>query len=135
MSITYSTTIKNTMLQAVAEALDAADPLPAHLQIYSADQPTAGAAITDQTLLADITLNFPCGSVAAGILTLTCPIADDNVPASGTLIWGRLLDGDDNWIADGDVGLEDSGAMIELTSLASFQGGIVRINNAILGLI
>ena len=131
--ITYSITVKTAMMQAVADKLDAATTA-GYLLLYSAAQPAAGAAITDQILLADIELAKPCGTVASGVLTLDCPVADDNVPASGTLIWGRLYDGDSNWIADGDVGLEGSGAMIELNSVTSYQGGIVRITAAVLGL-
>ncbi len=130
--ITYAVPVKNAMLTALATALDAADPEPGRLRLYSADQPEAGVEVGDQVLLADIALNLPCGTVADGVLTLSCPIADELLPASGTPAWARLVDGAGEWVADGDVGLTDSGALIELNSLTVYQGGIVRINAAAL---
>jgi len=128
--IQYSTAAKNAMLQAVADALDAADPEPGRLRLYTADQPaTAGAAITDQTLLADIPLDLPCGTAANGVLTITTPVEDGNLPASGTVAWGRLVDGNDNWIADLDAEKEAAGATaaIQLAVIVVYQGGIIRL--------
>lgn len=139
--IEYSITIKNAMLQVVADALNAADPEPARLQLYTATQPTPGADITDQILLADCPLALPCGTVSGGVLNLTLPIEDDNLPASGTITWGRLVDGADNWIADLDVEIEpaegepESAAAIQLNAVIVYKGGILRLTGtAMLGL-
>ena len=132
--ITYAVDVKNSMLAGLAAKLDAADPDPGRLQLYTGPQPGAGAVITTETLLADISLTIPCGSIADGILTLATPIEDSNLPDSGTIIWGRLMDGNEAWIADLDVGAEGSGAALELAGVIVYQGGIVRITAAVLTL-
>jgi len=123
------------MMEALCAAIDAADPEPGRLQLYSGPQPAAGDPITSEILLADIALEIPCGSVANGILTLNSPIEDSNLPDSGTIIWGRLVDGNDAWIADLDVGAQGSAAALELAGIIVYQGGIVRITAAALTLV
>lgn len=135
--ITYSTTTKDAMLAGLVAQLDAANPEPARLRLYTATQPaTPGATITDQVLLADCPLALPCGTVSGGALNLTLPVEDDNLPASGTITWGRLVDGADNWIADLDVEIEspESSAALQLSAVIVYQGGILRINAAALAL-
>lgn len=137
MPIEYSIPVRNEMLTALKNRLDSADPVPGYMLMYTADQPaTAGDPITDQTMLARINLALPCGAIADGILTLTTPLEDSNVAASGTLAWGRLLDGSGTWVADFDIGLTGSGATLEIStsSLIVYQGGILRINYATLDL-
>ena len=133
--ITYAVDVKNSMLAGLAAKLDAADPDPGRLQLYTGPQPGAGDPITTETLLADIELEFPCGVVANGVLTLATPVEDSNLPDSGTIAWGRLVDGNDIWIADLDVGVEGSGAAVELAGIIVYQGGIVRITAAALTLV
>lgn len=125
----YSTAAKNAMFTGLAAQLDAADPEPARLQFYTATQPVAGVAITDQILLADCPLALPCGSVSGGALNLTVPISDDNLPASGLTTWARLLDGTGVWIADLDVEIEapESDAAIQLNAVIVYKGGILRL--------
>jgi len=133
--IIYAPATRNAMMEALRAELDAADPLPGKLQLYSGPQPTAGDPITTEILLADISLAIPCGSVSNGVLTLAAPIEDGNLPDSGTIIWGRLVDGDDAWIADLDVGAQGSAAALELAGIIVYQGGIVRITAAALTLV
>ena len=132
--IVYAPNVRNAMMEALRAAIDAADPLPGHLKLYSGPQPAAGNPITTETLLADISQAIPSGTVANGVLTLATPIEDSNLPDSGTIIWGRLVDGNETWIADLDVGAEGSGAALELAGVIVYQGGIVRITAAVLTL-
>ena len=133
--IVYAPATRDSMMESLRAALDAADPLPGRLRLYSGPQPGAGDPITTETLLADIELEFPCGVVANGVLTLATPVEDSNLPDSGTIAWGRLVDGNDIWIADLDVGVEGSGAAVELAGIIVYQGGIVRITAAALTLV
>ena len=117
------------MLQAFADKLDEADPVPGRFEIYTgplADPP--GDPIGAQVLLGTIFLSLPCGVVADGVLTLDAPVADNNVASSGTMAWGRALNGNDVWLADFDIGLVGSGTIFELNELTIYQGGIIRIN-------
>lgn len=119
---------KNAMLQALANAIDAADPAPGKFRIYSGTKPaTPGGPITDQVLLAECFCSLPCGTVANGVLTFGTISDEDLAPASGLASWGRLLDGSDAWIADFDVGADGSGAFLELNNTQIYEGGIVRL--------
>jgi hypothetical protein len=103
------------------------------LRLYDGIAPDPpGSAITTQVMLADIPLALPCGAVANGVLTMTVPVEDGNIPASGTITWGRISDGAGVWVADIDVGLEASGAALELTATEVYQGGIVRVTTGTL---
>jgi hypothetical protein len=42
------------------------------------------------------------------------------------------MDGSGTWVADMDVGVTGSGAVIQLNSTDIFQGGIVRITSAVI---
>jgi hypothetical protein len=128
MVFDLDTNERNAMLQALADVIDAADPLPGKFRIYSGTKPaTPGGAITDQVLLAECACSLPCGTVSGGALTFDTISDEDLAPASGLATWGRLLDGADAWIADFDVGSDGSGAFLELNNTQIYEGGIVRL--------
>lgn len=85
MAVTYSTTMKNARLQAVANTLDAG----------------AGAATLEigtsamGTVLAVFQLVEPCGTVAAGVLTFDFDpdISDTSANATGTAAAAQIKDG------------------------------------------
>lgn len=85
MAVTYSTTMKNARLQAVADTLDAG----------------AGAATLEigtsamGTVLAVFQLVEPCGTVAAGVLTFDFDpdISDTSANATGTAAAAQIKDG------------------------------------------
>lgn len=73
----------------------------AKIRVYTAPRPANGAAITTQTLLAEIVLDDPAGVVDDNKLTLTQ--ADDVLfLASGTVSWARIVNanGDHNMDCD-----------------------------------
>lgn len=123
--IIYTSTAKNAMLGAVAALLDQAET-PGRLKIHGDGEPPV--------LLADIALATPCGAVTGGELVLSCPLADENLAASGAAAFGELVDGDGNLIATLTVGPAESTAAIRLNQTALYQGGILRITAAALGL-
>lgn len=131
MALNIDPSITNSMLQELADAIDAGDPTPGKFQIYSGTKPaTPGADITDQVLLAECACSLPCGTVASGVLTFSDISEEDNAPATGTATWGRLMDGSGTWIADFDVGGGSSSAFLKLNSTSLYQGGIVRITSS-----
>ena len=137
--INYSTPVKNAMLCALADLIDAADPAPGRLLLYTANQPVAGAAISDQIMVAECLLALPCGTVSNGQLNLTAPLEDNNLPASGEITWGRLLNGAGEWIADLDAETEteppSSTAALRLSKTSVYKGGIIRLNDGVLTLV
>jgi len=129
--INYSIEAKNNMLLGLLNLMDEADPLPSYILLYSDPVPSnPGDDITTQILLSNISLSLPSGIIADGVLTLEVPIEEDNAPNTGGVSWGRLLNGNDIWIADFDVTLTTGNGTLKLNDLNIYKGGIVRINFA-----
>lgn len=103
------------------------------LRIYSGTQPTnPDVAITDQTLLAELTFGDPAFGAAAdgtpgGVATANSITADSSANASGTATWFRAVDSDDNAIFDGTVGT--SGANLNLDSVSITAGQSVSVSS------
>jgi len=129
--IEYSPACKAAFVTQVRTKIEAAAPLPGKVLIYSATQPTAGTAITDQILCAIIPFQVPCGEIVGNALQLFTPIEESLVPATSIIAWGRVVDGNDVWVADLNVGLAGSGASLIVNSVLVRQGGILRINSGI----
>jgi hypothetical protein len=131
-TITWSTAAKDARMQALADLIDGAGA-PGEIHIYDGTPPDPpGGDVTTQVLLATLTLSLPCGTVSGGALTLSPIEEEDLAPASGTATWARLVDGAGAWVADMDVGVTGSGAVIQLNATDIYQGGIVRITSAVI---
>jgi hypothetical protein len=97
------------------------------LKLYSGTRPaTSDTAITGQILLATFTFPNPAGVVANGVFTAGT-IAPALVAASGTAAWGRSFDATSGVIADCDVGVTGSGAMVELSAVNLVEGAYVSV--------
>ena len=102
------------------------------LRIYGggSGQPTHGGdAITDQTLLAELTMGadaFP--AAASGVLTANAITQDSSADNTGTAGWFRLLKSDGTTtLLDGSVGT--SGCDLNLNSVSIIQGGTVSVTS------
>jgi len=127
--ITLSIPIRNGRLAVIGNALDSG-VAGGLLRIYSAPRPDIGEVLTEQILLVEIRLPKPSvWSLDVGKLTFA-PIGGALCRRSGTAAWARLADGDERWVANLDVGLEGSGAEVELSKLQLFAGGAVNVNLA-----
>lgn len=113
MSVTYTTAAKNARLQAVANLIDGA-ATAGKLKIG-----TAGMGST----LATIVLADPCGSVAAGVLTLDFdPDISDAADATGTAAAAIITDGDDVTVISGlTVGTSGTDIVLDNTSITIGQ--------------
>ena len=97
------------------------------VQIYTANRPAnADTAITTQTLLVTFVLPTPAVSVDDGVLTGNS-IEAALIAETGTAAWARIVDSDETTIGDCDVGLENSGAFIELDNLNLATGGFCSV--------
>lgn len=127
----FSPDLKTGRSQAILDALD--DSVnPATLSIYTGDsvnglQPAAGAAITTEVLLATYTLDQPAGVVSGDTFALTLPSEPATVLADGVACWGRLENGDGNWVIDGNAGIENSGAFFILDDLQVYEGAALSL--------
>lgn len=120
MSITYNTTLKNTRLQDVADAIDDPGSPGGSLKIGT----TAMG-----TVLATIPLPVPCGTVSAGVLTFDTPVTDTSADNTGTAAAAAIYSSAATLIVSGlTVGV--SASDIILTSVSVVATEPVTINSA-----
>lgn len=125
MAVTYSTAAKNARLTAVVNEIDGGTASPANGRLEIG---TAGMA----SILATITLQVPCGTVAAGVLTLSgTPLSDASADNTGTAAAARIRDADGTDVITGlTVGTAASPSPdIVLDSTSITTGQTVTINS------
>lgn len=122
MAVVYPTAVKNARMTAVRDQIDAG----------------AGAGILEigttgmATVLAQITLNDPSGTIASGVLTLSgFPKSDTSANATGTAAAARIRDSNSTDIIAG-LTVGTSAADIILDSVSITTGQTVTINSATL---
>jgi len=115
MTLAYSSTIRNAMLNAITTAAGAS----ALLSIYNGARPATGGTAT--TLLAQLTCNATFAPAASGgVLTLNS-ITNNNAAATGTASWFRITSSGATFCLDGDVGTSGSDLNLTTTSIVSGQ--------------
>ena len=100
--------------------------------VYGGVRPATAADAPGSTVLVQIDLTNPAGSVATGSLTLT-PVGANMVTASGLATWARVVNRNGDTAFDMDAGAIGSGAECELSDDTLFAGGMVTISSATLG--
>jgi hypothetical protein len=130
-NLVLATAIRTARATAIKTAIDAGSGV-GKIKFYTTPMPTAGATITTQTLIATCDLSDPCGTVSGGVLTLSAVSDDMAADNTGTITFARILDSDDNFVADATVGVTGSGAVFILNTVAVIAGGIVRITSVVL---
>lgn len=121
--------MRHARLAAIGTALDAS-LTAGRLRLYSASRPAQGEVLSTQVLLAEFRLSKPIVQTLEDGVMRFAPIRHVLCHRSGLAAWARLLSGDEEWVADMDVGLPDSGAEVELSTLTLFAGGAVNITLA-----
>lgn len=127
MAWTISTAHNEARLNGTLAYLDTGSA-HAKLRIYNGTRPSNGG--TPTTLLCEIELDDPAGSVASGVLTLNSA----DVPlcaASGVATWARLINGNGDFVADGDVStVADGTGQIQLEDTSLLAGGKLQLISA-----
>lgn len=120
MAVTYASDVKNDRMTAVLNQIDAGGAA-ATLSIG-----TAGMG----TVLADIVLAYPCGTVSGGVLTFSSfPRSDTSANASGTAAAARIRDSAGNDVVTGlTVGTSGTDIILDSTSISITQ--TVTLNSA-----
>jgi hypothetical protein len=120
MAVTYTTAVKNARMTAVRDQIDAGSG-PGVLQIG-----TTGMG----TVLVEVTLDDPSGTVTGGVLSLSnFPRSDTSANATGTAAAARIRDSSGTDVITGlTVGL--SAADVILDSVSITAGQTVTINTA-----
>ena len=128
--MTLSIALRNTRLQAVADALDAATE-PGTLTLYTGPRPGNGAPPDAQLPLVEIPCPRPfAASVENGVLE-GAAFAEVMATEGGLAAWGRYRDGDGEFVADADVGELDAEGNptsdINLPNAQLYAGMLVRV--------
>lgn len=102
------------------------------LKIYTEPRPaTPDTAITTQTELISLDLPDPAGVVENGVLTAGT-IDPAMVAVSGAAAWARSFDSAGTVVADCDIGLPNSGAMVEISAINLVEGAYVSVLSFVL---
>ena len=73
------------------------------IRLYATARPATGGDPLAAPLV-EITLDKPCGTVSAGMLTLVqADAGGDLIAETGTALWARWVNGDEMHVADGSV--------------------------------
>lgn len=104
----------------------------AAVRIYGGVRPTAAADVPTSAMLVQVSLTKPCGTINAGILTLT-QLEDGLITTSGTATWARVVNGDGETSFDCDAGGPIGDWEVKLAQDNLFAGGAARIVSALLG--
>lgn len=120
MAVTYSNTAKSNRMTAVRDTIDGGAGAGV-LQIG-----TTGMA----TVLAEFTLNDPCGTVSGSVLTLSgFPKSDTSANATGTAAAARIRDSSGVDVITGlTVGTTASDIILDSVSITT--GQTVTLNSA-----
>ena len=133
MTIGISTTLRNSRLQLLLDAIDngADEYSTAHLLIYSGDRPDTGEAIDeyDNILLVNFSLPFPSGTIFDGVLTFGT-IDDSTGSNYGIARWARVNDEGDVFVADLSVTNESGNGDVKVNDTEIFEGGTIHCHSA-----
>ena len=125
MTIKYTTTIRNAMLDAITSAAGGS----ALLRIYDGTRPAnANTAVSTQVKLAELTCNATFApSATGGVLTLNA-ITGANALTGGTASWFRITtSAGTTTVLDGDCGT--SGSDLNLSTLIIASGQPISITS------
>lgn len=125
MALGIAETTRNAQLDEITTRAGNA----ALLRIYDGTRPATGAAITTQTLLAELTCGTPfAGAASGGVLTANAITDDSSANATGTASWFRLVQSDGSThVLDGNVGTSGSDLNLNATSITA--GGTVSVTS------
>ena len=127
--IRFVTAVKNSALDTIKTAIDAGAGAGT-IKIYTGTQPTTAAdAVTTQTLLGTLTFSDPCGTSAAGVLTMSAITQDSSADATGTATWARIADSTGSTVCDVDVTATGGGGYVQMASTSITAGGPIAFNS------
>ena len=108
MTIGLSTTVRNTRVTAISDAIDGGSGAGL-LRQYNGTRPATGGSAT--TLLAQLPFSDPCSaSVSNGVNTFAALTADSSADNTGTATWCRAVDSSGTFVMDASSGGPGSGA-------------------------
>ena len=127
----FKPTTKNNVLTQVKNDIDAGSG-PGIQRIYTGAMPAGVDVAETGTLLAELTLSDPCGTVVDGELTFSAIVQDTAANADGVAGYVRTYDSDMNAVFDGDVSNTGGTGFLKLNTVNIVAGGPVQISSCIL---
>ena len=127
MALGLLVALRNNRLDEITALIDAGSG-DGKIVLYSGSRPATGGSVTTEVA----TLTFadpPFPAASSGAMTANT-IDDDADATGGTATWFRVVDSDDTFVFDGDVG--DSGEDLELNSAVISAGATVSISSFVL---
>lgn len=125
MAIGYVTALRTTRLEDLVTLIDA-NGTAGKVKLYTTPRPATGAAITSQTLLGTLTWPGTCKATnTGGVLTFNALDADASADASGDVVWARITDAADNFVADMSVTATGGGGDITMNTITVVAGGTI----------
>lgn len=132
--LNLNTAVKNAMLLPLADAIDAGSA-GGTIKLYTGVMPALpSTAVTTQTLLGTLTFADPCGTVAAGALTMGAITQDNSADATGLAAWARIADSAGVAVADVDVSSTGGGGALQLNTTNIVAGGPILITSFVFSL-
>lgn len=126
MALAFAATTRNGWLDDINTLMNAGTGA-AKIRIYDGTRPATGGTAT--TLLAELVCSDPaCSAASGGVLTFSAITQDSSADATGTATWFRVVDSDNNFVLDGNVGT--SGSDLNLTSTSIVATEPVSITSA-----
>lgn len=125
MAITITDGVRNGGVEGATDLFDSGT-----INVYSGTVPAnAGTAITDQTLLAEVTLAATAfGAASAGAVSLAgVPLSDNSINASGTASFFRMVGSVGTNVLQGSVGTAAADMIVDSVSFVA--GGVFTINS------
>ena len=131
-TVRFASTLKNNVLTPVQAAIDAGTT-GGTIKIYSGSMPTTvDTAITSQVLLGTLTFSKPCGTIAAGALTMSAITQDSAADATGTAAWARIADSNGSSAMDIDVSATGGSGALQLNTTYIVIGGPILITSFVI---
>lgn len=124
-----SDNLRNLSIQVDRDAIDSGAG-PGTIKIYTAPRPAKGGAITTQELWCTCTFSKPCApDPENGILQFNSITASD-VMSDDDANWARIENSEGFHVADVDVGINGSGAPVQVSQLGPGIGSAVTVSAA-----
>lgn len=130
--VVLSTIAKDAACNSIVDLLDNGSTNPnATIELRTGEQPSSILGSATGTLLGTAQLSLPAFGDSSDGSATSNDISDIEIVAAGTPTWCRFYDRDENAIFDASVGLDGSGADIQLDNVNFVLGGSARITSVV----
>lgn len=126
MALGFATTLRTSRATAIRDAIDAGAGA-GKLRIYSGSRPATGGAET--TVLAELTLSDPSGTISNGVLTFSAITEDTAANATGTASWFRIMTSADAFVLDGSVTATGGGGDLQFATTSFVANAAIQITS------